>query len=214
MKKYVAVLMLGACLVLAGVAGAITVENHSFELPGDDPATTDVVEKPGIAEIPGWTGGDVNLWSGAEPGYGPTDGDYTGYMQTGAQIYNLTDHVIAAGEIYELQFDMRKTWFGAAATVDLYFDDAGARTPLGSTLVTFADGASTGMEGQSLVANADDVAGAVGKQLGIQVTCGTLDAYEDGWIGYDNFRMDVIPEPMTIALLGLGALGMIRRRRA
>lgn len=211
MKRGVVVCMLLVGLVLVGVAPAITVENHSFELPGvgPDPANP---AKPGIDDIPGWSAGDVNHWSGAETDYGPTDGLYTGYMQTGAQIYNLTDHVIAAGEVYELQFDMRKTWWGASTTVDLYFDDAGARTPLGSILVTFADQATTDMVGYTLGANAEDVAGAIGNQLGIQVTSGTLDSYEDGWVGYDNFRLT--PEPTTIALLGLGVLGLVRRRRA
>ncbi len=215
MKRGVVVCMLLVSLVLVGVAPAITVENPSFELPGvgPDPANP---AKPGIDDIPGWSAGDVNHWSGAETDWGPTDGLYTGYMQTGAQIYNLTDHVIAAGEAYELQFDMRRTWWGASTTVDLYFDDAGARTPLGSILVTFADLGTTDMVGYTLGANAEDVAGAIGKKLGIQVTSGTLavteDMYEDGWVGYDNFRLT--PEPTTIALLGLGVLGLVRRRRA
>lgn len=200
------VFMLLASLVVVGVASAITIENPSFELPG--------VDKPGIADIPGWNAGDVNQWSGAETDWGPTDGLYTGYMQIGSQIYNLTDHVITAGEIYELTFDMRKTWEGSATTVELYFDDAGARTTLGSILVEFPDGGTTDMEGYSLIASADDVAGAAGNQIGIQVTCGTVDETAGGWIGYDNFSLEVIPEPATITLLGLGVLGLVRRRRA
>lgn len=206
MMRKMLVLMLFAGFSLAGVAGMITIENPSFELPGEG--------KPGIGDIPGWYAGDVNAWSGAETGWGPTDGLYTGYMQTGAQIYNLTDHVITAGEVYELTFDMRRTWWGAPATVELYFDDAGARTSIASMLVEFADAGTTDMISYSLIGNADDVAGAAGNQLGIQVTSGTVDAYEDGWIGYDNFALSVVPEPATIALLGFGGLGLVRRRRA
>jgi len=31
---------------------------------------------------------------------------------------------------------------------------------------------------------------------------------------YDNFRLEVIPEPTGLALIGVGALGLLRRRRA
>lgn len=210
-KKVVTIVLAMVLFAVAAQGAVIPIMNASFEFPGVGPDPENPA-KPNIDELPGWTAGDVNHWSGAETDWGPTDGLYTGYMQTGAQIYNLTDHVIAAGEVYELQFDMRRTWWGDSTTVDLYFDDAGARTPLGSILVTFADVATTDMAGQILTAGADDVAGAIGKKLGIQVTSGTVDIYDDGWVGYDNFRLT--PEPTTITLLGLGVLGLVRRRRA
>ena len=210
MKKYVGVLVLTASLVLAGVAGAITIENPSFELPG--------VLKPNIADVPGWHAGDVNLYSGAETGWNPTDGDYTGYMQIGAQIYNLTDHVVAAGMSYTLTFDMQRTWWDPSVSPDtpvtasLFYDDNGTRVPMESLEITFPNVDDSGMAEYALSVNSNDIPDAIGKQIGIQITGGTLDEYQSAWIGYDNFQL--IPEPTTIALLGLGAIGMIRRRRA
>jgi hypothetical protein len=34
-----------------------------------------------------------------------------------------------------------------------------------------------------------------------------------GWYGYNGMEIDVIPEPSSLALLGLGGLALLRRRR-
>ncbi len=190
MKKCAIVFVVALVGVSVSVSAApITVENHSFELPGvgPDPANP---AKPGIDDIPGWSAGDVNHWSGAETKWGPTDGLYTGYMQTGGQIYNLIDHTIAGGMEYTLTFDLRRTWWGDRTTVDLYYDDNGNRVPMGSEEISFPDLDTTDMVEYTITVQSEAVPASIGKQIGIQVTCGTLNSYQESWVGYDNFRLD------------------------
>ncbi len=202
-KCTIVVAVMLVAMTVSVSAEAIFVENPSFELPG--------VDKPNIADIPGWDGADDSLFAGAEVDWGPTDGVYTGYMQTGAGIYNLTDHTIAGGTEYTLTFDIRRTWWGDTTTVDLYYDDNGNRVPIGSVEVTFADMATTDMEERTVMVNSDDVPASIGKELGIQITCGTLNVYEDGWVGYDNFRLDGVslivslihPAPSGVSLVDI-----------
>ncbi len=60
---------------------------------------------PGRAESEDTSAGLTNGW-------GPTDGEWTAYMGTGAVISKLTVHVIQAGEVYSLTFDAKETGVG------------------------------------------------------------------------------------------------------
>ncbi|MHC4432574.1 MAG: PEP-CTERM sorting domain-containing protein, partial [Planctomycetota bacterium] len=166
--------------------------------------------KPGFDLIPGWTG-EGSGGGGAETGWGPTDGLYTGFTGGNMEVFQLTGHTIAAGDVYTLTVDARRTWEGPNITLGLYYDDGGARVQMASLFHEFVGGATTNMEELNLVALAGSTAAAIGNNLGIQIMSGDPDA---AWIGFDSVRLDVVPEPATLALLGFGALGLIRRRRA
>jgi hypothetical protein len=199
--------LLTVAAVLALSAGTLQavpvfVENHSFELPGEG--------KPGFDLIPAWSG-EGSGGGGAETGWGPTDGIYTGFLGGNMEAYNLTGHVIATGEIFTLTVDARRTWVGPNITLGLYYDDGGARTQIASLFHEFVGGNTTDMEELVLVAVADDTPPAIGNNIGIQIISGDPDA---AWIGFDNVRLDVVPEPATIALLGLGGLGLLRKTPA
>ena len=58
-----------------------------------------------------------------------------------------------------------------------------------------------------LVINRPDLAGTL--QIGLHHATATADI---GYVAFDNFT--ITPEPTTIALLGLGGLGLIRRKRS
>lgn len=198
-------LLAAAVLALSATslpAVPIEVENFSFELPGEG--------KPGFDLIPGWSGEGTG-GGGAETGWGPTEGIYTGYCGGNMEVFQLTGHTIVADEVYTLTIDARRTWQGPNITLGLYYDDGGTRVQMASLFHEFVGGDTTDMEELNLVALANDAPDAIGNSLGIQIMSGPPDA---AWIGFDNVRLDVIPEPATLALLGFGALGLIRRRRA
>lgn len=67
-----------------------------------------------------------------------------------------------------------------------------------------------------------DASGESGS-VSIAVTAGELFAFtvysEDGWLGageltITNFNVEPVPEPATMAVLGLGAAALVRRRRS
>jgi hypothetical protein len=66
--------------------------------------------------------------------------------------------------------------------------------------------------GQVLASRWRDAAGGTG---GATLSLGAVDLYANNASSafYDNLRLTAVPEPMTLAVLGLGALGVLRRRR-
>jgi hypothetical protein len=194
-------------LVVAGgtvLAEPITVENSSFELPGTS-------KQKSWENVPGWNSDTVAADSGVETGYTPTEGDWTAFlMRADPSVYQLTDHTIAAGEIFTLTVDARITWLATHLQMDLYYDDGGNRMQAATDTVALGDA----MAEYSLVFAADDVPASIGHGIGIEFN--NVTAEDGSWLGLDNVRLDVVPEPSTFVLAALGLLGLwlyARRRR-
>ena len=186
-------------------AATVAMTNHSFEDPGTG-KTSD------LATVTGWDATGTGAL-GVEPvgsagSYAPaaTDGTYYLYAGDDAWATQTTGHVIAAGETFTLTVDMSSTWNSTQGTIQLYYDDGGTFTPVAATVQAFS-GSTAGPSSVILSFAADDVAASYGKNIGVKL--GTID----GWTGFDNVRLDVVPEPSSTALLGLGGLALILRRK-
>ncbi len=203
MKKMFVLVMVVAVMAAASQAAIITVINHSFESPAagkvkgwDNPNQ----------DIPGWSSDTQAADSGVESDWpGSTDGVYAGYlMGSDPSAWQLTDHVIAAGEEYVLKVDLQNNYSDGTPNfqLGLYYDNAGVRVALGSVVIN--PGSPWAEFSLTAAANAS----SIGHKLGIE-----LDNISAGgsWIGMDNVRVDAIPEPMTLSLLAFGALALRKR---
>jgi hypothetical protein len=206
MKKMLVLVMV--CLMgTMALAGSIAVTNYSFEQPGAGKIQGWNGENG--TDIPGWASSMAAADSGVESSWpGHTDGDYSGFlMSADPSAFNLTDHVIAAGEVFTLQVDARNNWSGGTPDfmLSLYYDVAGVRNTVASSTLTLTDGWAT----YALTFSANDVAGSIGNLIGIELD--NVAAVGNSWEGMDNVRLDVVPEPATMLLLGLGGL-LLRRK--
>ena len=215
-KKFMLAAVLVSCLAAVVQGGEITIVNPSFE----DPFTGHTNN----ATPTGWSV-EGSSW-GTE--LGPYDGDqcmFVGsYGDDHATLFQLTDHEIAEGDEFTLTFYAKFTWnsgnWPGTYEGSLYYDTGdGVRNTLGTAGATFA-GAGWG-EGESyswIEYNIDVVieAGspAIGNNIGFayqNLTGGT--AGWGSWTGCDLVSLEVVPEPASMALLGIGGITLLRRRR-
>lgn len=208
MKRVVCIIALLVAIASPGLASIITVKNYSFEQPGSGKI---VGWDNAGSDIPGWNSDTAATGSGLESDWpGSSDGTWAGFVMNGdPSVYNLTDYVIQAGDQFTLQVDAQDNWSATPPgllKIDLFFDDNGGRSILETMTVQTSWGWPT------FILNHTVAGLGVGKQIGIQLTNVTAD-HDTSWIGLDNVRLDVIPEPATMALLSLGILGMRKHRK-
>ena len=157
-------------------------------------------------------------------GLGAYEGSYYAYLKgpnpwsaADGPVWQLSGHTIAAGESYTLSFQAGADYIvdwqvpGGTGQLDgsLYYDDAGTRVILNTVTVT---GLTNGYQGGtwlsgSLTISADDYAASIGKNIGVQFQ----NTY-NGWAGLDAVSLNVVPEPATLAILGLGGV-LLRRKK-
>lgn len=189
--------------VAAGSANAATiaVANASFES-----GTTN------------WTNGGSGGYNtrSTVSGINPTDGSLQMWVNNGALIYQDTGEVIAAGMTYELTIDWNpdQAPFPNQETVviRLYGSAAGFGTALGTAEATLLGPADN--SGDNSIWTTSSVSfTATGAEAGqtLGVAFGVTGGTQSEW---DNVRLTAVPEPGSLALLGLGGLLVVRRRRS
>ncbi|MBP8305327.1 MAG: discoidin domain-containing protein, partial [Phycisphaerae bacterium] len=181
-------------LALGGaVAEAVTpveVVNWSFELPGTVKLRCWDGEDAGAPDVPGWKSDTNPSDSGVETGYTPTDGLWTAFLMNGdPSVWQVTDHVITAGDVYELKVDSRSTWAATTLRMSLFYEQGGTRVVAATQDVTI-----TGtMAEYTLSFSSADVPACVGKRLGIEFLNGTPGS-GNAWLGLDRVRLDLVVE--------------------
>ncbi len=188
-------------LSFAFSAQALIVENSGFELPGTGKLTN-------WDDVPGWSSDFTAIDSGVETGWAaPGNGDYSGYLMSGdPSVWQLTSTMIETGEEYTVSVEAQNNWSATPPAIlgmIVYYDLMGYRIPVALDFMEVTDSWAT----YSVTINADDTPSAIGKNLGMELINVGNDS---SWIGIDNVQL--IPEPATMLLLGIGGL-MLRKRK-
>lgn len=210
MKFSTFAIMSATSLVACGVfAAQVPVENFSFELPGTGKIKGWNGENG--PNIPGWASDTAAVDSGVESDWpGHTDGVWSGFLMHGdPSVWQLTGYTIQPTDSFTLEVDGRDNWSAAGAaslSLTLYYDDAGTRVSAANALRVL----NTTWAGQTLTFDAALMPAAWGKHIGIEILNATSG---DSWLGLDNVRLSVVPEPSSIALLGVGLLALRLRRQ-
>lgn len=152
---------------------SIALVNGDFQLPANGKQTN-------WENVPGWNSDTVAVDSGVEGG----PSEWSAYkMSNDPSVYNLSQHIIAAGQEFKIKLEAKDGWHSSKIIVTLYFDTGnGVRKTLatqtfdlGSTAVPF-----------ELFATATTA--SVGANIGIMIDNVSIDA-GSGWAGFDNVQL-------------------------
>ncbi len=198
-----------AALVLVGLLVAVSdanlILNPGFEQPGVDTAAGHDGFDDATNDVPFWEDGSPgqnNIITGTKHvGANAHSGDYVGalYWPSSLAVVQTTSHIISAGEEFTMTFWHQGGFRPGDAAI--YYLDGGTRVDLATQAVS---GASTWTEIQF---TALATGASVGKFVGVSLQ-GT--AADQVW--YDDVSLTVVPEPASLALVGLGSLLLIRRK--
>jgi len=214
-------------------AAMINVPNYSFE----DPALGYGGARVGLV---GWGGngpaagqvangynngvGSVNLVNG--------DGDQCAWFNTYADaannlasggIWTFAEGTFTVGKSYELTVGVARGAWNPGEEADqleirFFYDAAGMATPIASVTATASDlGWSDGYLTDYTVVLPEVLAtdGWAGAPIGLWIVSTYQDPQSNGgdWVA-DNVRLNEVPEPAAVILLGMGFLSLRKRRFA
>jgi len=168
--------------------------------------------------INGWTwDGTSGVWYPGGTSYFDSvpEGSQVGYLNSSALAQQTNDFVSVGVQSVSFSMGRRKDGFQGNATINLF---AGG---------TVSNGAVTGgvlLDSITVLATSIPVGGWTQHQLSYTATgsdpqIGQLLSVQivkdsGSQINFDDFTIQAVPEPATLAALGLGALALRRRRRS
>jgi hypothetical protein len=229
-SKYLVLIAAVAVAVSAGQfasAATITLANGGFNdgipaYPGSGPFTE-------VNPVPGWSvatneAGFARSTNEVGPIYpGPSEG--TGYLTLykNTWIYQQTSHQLTAGEIYTFALDIAD-YPDNVGWLHLQMSVGNTTEPESTTLTnhTIVNSLIEDVQWNTFditydttdPGNTATVAAHAGELLWVRITAGPYQAGGNVWVYADNAQFTYVPEPVTIAWLGLGSLLVRRNRRS
>jgi hypothetical protein len=204
-------------LWLAGVASgaSVPITNPDFET---DPLVDGSIS--GSAPT-GWTVAG-SIWGYFDPNadYGYPAGENNVaffYDPSGpASMFQDTTHTVTSGDVFTLSIDFGNRGVGTPAPLNAFTTfgiyDAGTGLAIATRTVTPGDLGGLGTF-QPVELNYAATAGDVGKTIRIQINAGLDGSANDDYVDFDNVVLNVVPEPSSAVLGGLGICSLLLRRR-
>lgn len=206
-----------SALILTSAASAyadpLFIENHSFENP--TLGSGSFFYSPTL--VPGWTatatgGPDRGVWNTSAAG---KDGQNISFAYRNNALAQQLVYGLVGGGDYTLTWLMGRTGNATRGTVELWAGGTVANGVVtGGTLLASSTNQldQDPMTEYSLNYVAPTTGSIIGQTLAIRLV-GTMVSGES-YVSFDNIRLaGPVPEPATIAALGLGFAGVMRRRR-
>ncbi|MEJ6780689.1 MAG: PEP-CTERM sorting domain-containing protein [Akkermansiaceae bacterium] len=169
---------------------------------------------PNPTTIPSWTwvgtggGHGVNgTIVGMHSPFGPTDNSATstwGFLQGSGTAAIAQTIILSANTTYDISFLAANRGTNASAE---------GQVTIADDSTTYYDSNSTDWDNSAFESVVDQFSTGVSFDGNVVITLSNTSPAGDNTVNYSNIVVDAVPEPSTTALLGLGGLALILRRR-